>query len=39
MAFISTTPVTRLRIEQAQPKPQRKTEYVWRPGQKRMSRG
>jgi hypothetical protein len=38
MAFISTTPVTRLRIEQAQPKPERKTEYVWRPGSKHMVR-
>ncbi len=38
MAFISTTPVTRLRIEQADPKPERKTEYVWKPGNKRMVR-
>ena len=38
MAFISTTPVTRLRIEQADPKPERKTQYVWRPGSKHMVR-
>jgi hypothetical protein len=38
LAFISTPPVTRLRIEQAAPKPERKIEYVWRPGTKHMVR-
>jgi hypothetical protein len=40
MAFISTPPVTRLRIEQVQPRRRRpsRSEWVWRPGHKHMVR-
>jgi hypothetical protein len=35
--FITAAP-QRLRVLPADPKPERKTEYVWKPGNKRMVR-
>ena len=37
LCFITAAP-QRLRVLPADPKPERKTQYVWKPGNKRMVR-